>query len=317
MTATVYYAGTAEIATLSNVFTVTPSGGGTPVPTDPTTVQLLVTDPAGVQTIYTTSSSPALNHTGPGAYSISIGTPTAGLWSYVWIGTGTASDVAPGTWRAHPPDWWLSYAGPEELKDRIGLATDQLTDSRQDSQVVMALRSAALTVNNWCGRYFYQLPGTRTYAPEDLWTLRTDDIVSVSQLSTDNDGDGVYETIWTLNTDYVLETPRGYNIASTGEPWPYTRVRVISPPSGSKYFPPVWPFRHLDSVKITGVFGWPAVPLLISEAVLQLGTDLYKLKDAPFGVAGFAEYGAVRVRANPQIRSMLQRYVNTRETVGV
>lgn len=321
MTSTVYYAGAAELATLTNVFTTLQNG--TEIPTDPTSVSLVVTDPAGGQTVYTTSSTPPLVRLSPGKFTIDVPSPLDGLWSYVWTGTGVASDVAPGTWRVHPTGLARLYAGADELRERLGLLTDENAatggDTRLDSLVIRALRSAAASVNLITGRYFWQAPDTRTYAPEDMWTLRTDDLVSVSQLATDQDGDGIYETVWAgPGTDFQLEASDGqYNPAASGEPWPYTLIRVVSPAAGGKFFPPVWPLSHQDRVKVTGVFGWPAVPFLISEATLTLAIDLFKLKDAPFGVAGFAEYGAVRVRSNPQIRSMIQPYVKARKTVGV
>ena len=104
----------------------------------------------------------------------------------------------------------------------------------------------------------------------------------------DSDGDGTYEETWTLGTDFALEVAPGqYNTAAKGEPWPYTGFTIIGP----KYIPIVWPWSHLDRIQVTGVFGWPAVPLAVKQAALIAAADLFKLKDAPFGVAGFGEFG--------------------------
>jgi hypothetical protein len=40
------------------------------------------------------------------------------------------------------------------------------------------------------------------------------------------------------------------------------------------------------------------------------------LKDAPFGVAGFGEFGAVRVRNNPRAMALLQPYRRLPVLVG-
>jgi hypothetical protein len=67
---------------------------------------------------------------------------------------------------------------------------------------------------------------------------------------------------------------------------------------------------------VTGVFGWPAVPANVKQAALIAAADLFRLKDAPFGIAGFGEFGVVRVQANPRVMSLLRRYI-TGQRVGV
>ena len=52
----------------------------------------------------------------------------------------------------------------------------------------------------------------------------------------------------------------------------------------------MWPWSHQDRIQVTGVFGWPAVPLAVKQAALIAAADLFRLKDAPFGVAGFGEF---------------------------
>jgi hypothetical protein len=39
-----------------------------------------------------------------------------------------------------------------------------------------------------------------------------------------------------------------------------------------------------------------------------LAEELYKLKDAPYGVAGWSQYGAIRVRENPKVAELLADY---------
>jgi hypothetical protein len=48
-------------------------------------------------------------------------------------------------------------------------------------------------------------------------------------------------------------------------------------------------------VKITGRFGWPAIPDAITQATLILSADLYKRKDSVGGVLGLSEMGAIRM----------------------
>lgn len=82
-----------EQVVLTNTFSV----GG--VPTDPTTTSLAVTSPAGVTTTYTYGPGDLVK-TGPGVYTITIPATAPGTWVYVWTGTGTAPDIAPGFFTA-------------------------------------------------------------------------------------------------------------------------------------------------------------------------------------------------------------------------
>jgi hypothetical protein len=75
-------------------------------------------------------------------------------------------------------------------------------------------------------------------------------------------------------------------------------------------------WSHLNRIQVTGTFGWPAVPLNVKEATLIQAADTFRSKDAPFGVAGFGEFGVVRVGPNLRVQSLLRRYINP-SRVGV
>jgi len=316
VTATVFWDSVNELATITATF-VNASG----TPTDPTAVSCAVTDPAAAQTVHTYQGlSPAdITKTGTGVYQLIIPcnpsiASVEGLWSYTFIGTGTASDVQPGTWRVNALDQNRWYVGPEELKDRLG-QTDPATDS--------VINAVCLAVSRWidtyCGRTFFRFTDTRTYQPSDIWLLPVDDLVSVTTLKVDTDGDGVYETTWTQGTNYMLRVGDGqFNQMATGEPRPYTQVQVIGGTTGgASWFPFTWPFTHLDRVQITGVFGWPQVPPVVTQAALMLAADWFKYKDAPFGLFGSSDLGVVRVGSNPWINEQLRPYIRGRGKVGV
>lgn len=170
-------------------------------------------------------------------------------------------------------------------------------------------------ISHNCGRHFFRFTDTRTYQPQDIWLLTVDDLVSVTTLKVDLDGDGIYETTWTQNNNYMLRVgDNEFNQLTLGEPKPFTQVQVIG---GSTWFPFTWPFVHLDRVQITGVFGWPQVPPVVAQAALLIASDWFKLKDAPFGVAGIADVGVLRVQSNPWIHEQLRPYCRPRGRVGV
>ena len=297
MSATVFYQDANEFATLQNIFKV--SG----VPTDPSTVTLTVTDPTGA------TSAPSVTHVSAGTYTANVACTVAGVWTYLWEGTGTASDAVAGTWTVVTVALGQNYCTVEELKSRLGI-----TDTSDDFELGLAAAGASRAIDEITGRYFWRGTDTRTYIPESISRQSLDDLVSVTSLKVDRDGDGVFEETWTQGTDYALEVAPGkYNAAAKGEQWPYTAAQVIT---GGKLFPFVWMWSHLDRIQVTGVFGWAAVPLNVKNASLIAAAQIFRIKDAPFGVAGFGEFGVVRVQQNPQVMWLLHRYI-TGQRVGV
>ena len=297
MSATVFYQDANEFATLQNIFKI--SG----VPTDPTTVTLTITDPTGA------TSAPSVTHVSAGTYTANVACTVAGVWTYLWEGTGTASDAVAGTWTVVTVALGQNYCTVEELKSRLGI-----TDTSDDFELGLAAAGASRAIDEITGRYFWRGTDTRTYIPESISRQSLDDLVSVTSLKVDRDGDGVFEETWTQGTDYALEVAPGkYNAAAKGEQWPYTAAQVIT---GGKLFPFTWMWSHLDRIQVTGVFGWPAVPLNVKNAAIIAGAQIFRIKDAPFGVAGFGEFGVVRVQSNPQVMWLLHRYING-QRIGV
>jgi hypothetical protein len=171
-------------------------------------------------------------------------------------------------------------------------------------------------VSHNCGRHFNRITEARTYQPTNVWLLETDDIVPGTPITVnvDQDGDGIFEQQWAA-TDYQLYFGRGdYNQNIIGIPRPYRRLQVTQ---SGKWLPFTWPYTRLDRVQINTTWGWPSVPWPVPEANRILAADLFKSKDAPFGVAGVSDYGLVRIQSNPWLVEMLRAFVNPRVKVGI
>jgi hypothetical protein len=292
MSSTVFYESASELATLTNTFKV----GVTP--TDPTTVTLTITTPSQVSTPYTYAAS-QITKSSTGVYTKDIACTEAGEWTFEWVGTGAASDDEAGTWSVHPTSMGKLYATPAALKSRFGI-----TDTNDDYEIHQACFAAARSVEQICERVFYRSQSeARTFVPCDKYVLdlpEFNDLVSVTAVATDTTGDGTFETSW-ASSDYQL-LPHN---TSGPEAKPYTKVKAV----GSYSFPiPTTTLARDDRVQITGVWGWSKVPYSVREASLILAADYFKLKDAPFGVAGLGEFGTIRVRENPRVMSLLGPY---------
>jgi len=315
VTATCFYDSVNEIALLSASFA---DANGNPA--DPTSVSCLITEPSGAAVTHTyQGTAPAdIVKVMTGKYSLSVPCSPSlpgidGLWGYQWAGTGVVSDVQPGTWRVLPAAVsQIAYVGLEEMKGRLGMF-----DSTDDAELQTAIFTGAAWINEFCGRHFTRITEARTYQPTNVWILDIDDLVDDPSITVtvDQDGDGVFEQPWIRNVDYQLRLGGGrYNPHITGGTRPFRQLQVIQ---SGKWLPFTWPYSHLDRVRILGPWGWPYVPWQVAEANRILSADLFKMKDAPFGLSGSSDLGVVRIGANPWLVENLRAFVNPRHKVGV
>jgi hypothetical protein len=97
-----------------------------------------------------------------------------------------------------------------------------------------------------------------------------------------------------------------------GITWAYDRVRAV----GDYVFPTnsVLLGEGQALVRITAVWGWPSIPKAIETATIIQATRIFKRFDSPLGVAGFGDFGAVRVSRflDPDVEQLVQPYKKMR-----
>lgn len=207
------------------------------------------------------------------------------------------------------------YATITELKARLG----GIAGAGEDAALTNALAISSRGVELFCGRQFNKVTvaSARTYdlgsrvqgpaviSPELAFV---DDFHTVTDLviKTDEDDDGVFETTWT-SSDYQVEPLNGVVAGVPG--WPFWKIRAV----GTLRFPVTTSRAPLQQ---TAQWGWASVLQAAKEASLLVGEDIYKLKDAPWGVAGSGEWGLLRVRQNPMASAMLADYRRDAIKVG-
>src|SRR6185369_7771439 len=175
-----------------------------------------------------------------------------------------------------------TYATLTELKAYLGT-----TDTTQDAQLQDSLVTASRGIEHYCGRRFYpdQVATARVFVPRNRTLAKVDDF-------------------WTFattlaSTDYELQPFNGVNDGEAG--WPYYRISYL------KSSWPVWNSRDA-SVQVTAKWGWATVPGPVKQACVYLAEEAFKLKGSPFGVAGNDQFGPIRMRENPRVKSMLKPY---------
>lgn len=255
------------------------------------TVTLTVTKPDG------TSSNPSTTEAPTGTYKATIALDQPGPWVYKFKATGAATDAEDGYFLVEASVAANQYATVDELKARFG----HINDTIDDYLIRKAIKAASRQIDKQCRRRFYAdtTATPRTFWRDSLWHCYVDEFYTTTGLvvATDSDDDGVFETTWAA-TDYLLEPLGG---VVDGEPgWPYNLIGAVE----SRTFP----IGRRPGVQVTAKWGWAVIPDDIREATLLSAAELFKLKDAPFGVAGFGEFGAVRIRPNPVVTRLITPY---------
>lgn len=297
---------------------------------DPDTITLVLTDPTGTATTVDSGDIVKIT-TGKYLYSYQVTDDDIyGLWNYTWVGVGATvangAQVTAGAFRlvdlSGAAGRNRTYVSMEELKSSLN---DQSQQSKDDYEYQRACITATTLIHDLCGQHFMQIIEPRTYSYDSIYELFIDPIVpgSITEFALDYEGNGDYNTIWTEGTDFqTLRYNEKYNPRWIGEARPHDFVRVLLSGAGAvvpggEMLPFVWAYTPNNRVKITGTWGWPEIPQNVNHAALLLAVDLFKMKDAPWGIAGLGELGMVKTQANPEVMELLSKYREPRNLVGV
>lgn len=188
------------------------------------------------------------------------------------------------------------YASTADIKAAL-----RVTDSVDDALISMAGSAASSLIDGYCGRTFGTVNEVRYFAPDNGYLLQIDDLAGTAlTLETSTVSDQVFDVTWTA-TEYQLEPLNAY---ADGLDWPYTRIRAID----TRLFP--YAFNEATA-RITGTWGWPAIPATITQAAVIQAMRIFKRLDSPLGVAGFGDMGAIRVGRglDPDVAQLVQPYV--------
>ncbi len=180
-----------------------------------------------------------------------------------------------------------------------------ITDSTDDTLIEAAINAASREIDRFCGRRFWADAAVqvRYYHPFNHVCCFTDDISTLTGLvvAVDLLGYGNYDLTLTINSDFIVEP---INAQAETTLWPYTELRIV--PFAQNFFPTT----IRPGVKVTAKFGWTTVPDDVAKAAAIQAAQLFKSKDAIFGVAAFGEFGPMRVRSelHPIAEGLLSPY---------
>lgn len=188
------------------------------------------------------------------------------------------------------------YALLADLKARL-----QITDSLRDNELQGKLTTASRDIDQDTGRRFYLdggatarvfNPRNRQFPTAEGMKLLVDDIGSASGLVVEV---GTASTGWSALTNYETGPD---NALALGDPITWL-LRTFIP----------WVFYPLQRVRVTAMWGWPAVPNQIAEACLLRAARLFRRRDSPDGVWGAGDFGVVRVsRYDPDYDELIRPF---------
>ena len=185
------------------------------------------------------------------------------------------------------------YASLVEVKAAI-----RITDSIDDSLLEMAIESATRLLDSYTARSFYTQGSAtaRYFAADNDFVCQIDDATSITEVATDFSADGSYDTVW-ATTDYELLPLNG---RIDGLAVPYNGLRAIQD----------YTFPYLNGeglVKVTGVWGWAAIPIAIKQACIIQASRIFKRLDSPLGVLSSPDLGFMRVgsKLDPDVAQLV------------
>jgi len=171
------------------------------------------------------------------------------------------------------------YTTLNEFKTQV-----DIDDTLDDATLEKLITAMSRVIDDITARRFYAATETRYYTAERADYLRVYDLLSVTALKTDEDGDRTYEVTW-ATTDYDLMP---FNATLDGEPYRWLETT----PDGDNSFPT----GLTKSIEIAGSFGYASTTPAVIEQALFLGANrLLKRADTPLGVSAAAALGQQQV----------------------
>lgn len=202
------------------------------------------------------------------------------------------------------------------LTDPLYITPDDLRESRSlmgtthaDADIERAANDACRAVDDVCGRRFWlddDAEQVRYVRPTSRSLFVIPDLVELTEIVA-ADANGAYTDPWDAS-GFSLEP---LNAAADGKPYEWIRtlgVRYSWPGWRLAGGPGSWPL-----VRITGRFGWPAVPgPIVTASLIYASRLLLRRRNAPFGIVtvGTDDAAAMRLaRTDPDVGPLLKPYI--------
>lgn len=222
------------------------------VPTDPGTVALTIQEPNGTETTYTFAASQIIKE-GVGVYYRDVTYSTAGLWVWRWLGTGAAAGPDEGTDTVEQS--LLNAPAFCSVQDVNTLRRDAAGGARDDHVQALIVDCSSLILE-WTGRRILPLDTSATArlfdVPSGFATSReiaVHDLSATPTVVETLDSTGDLSTTLVVADDVILLP----HVRDSWQPIEQLRFPAAAVPSRGM-------------IRVTGKWGWPAVPGFVRHA---------------------------------------------------
>lgn len=174
---------------------------------------------------------------------------------------------------------------------------NQRTGTNNDNRLQAALDAAHQGIDDYLGRPMVvaSTSSTRSYAPDGDELLVIHDCTTITTVTENG-------ATLTAGTDYQAEPLN--NLTDAGATWPYWQLRRLN---GYGWYCTASNYGAV-TVTVNASWGWQAIPYPVVEACKMLAKDIAGARELRGDVAGFTDFGAVRIRQNAQIATLLGPY---------
>jgi hypothetical protein len=186
------------------------------------------------------------------------------------------------------------YGTLAAFKTRFGI---EGTDANRDAVIESIIQGVSRSIDGYCNRAFFAGSAgvARVFTALDPTLVFIDDIITITAVKTDENGDGTFDITWGAS-DY-----KAMPLNLTPKTW-----LEINKTAGTHEFP-----EETGAIEITGTWGYGSTtPDPVAEACYLQSNRIYQRQFAPFGIVGSAEMGqAVAIAGfDPDVEFMLQPY---------
>jgi hypothetical protein len=206
--------------------------------------------------------------------------------------------------------WKPIYASLTEMRDWLRLRDAEDTDD--DALLRLKLSAASRAVDASCRRQFGKVDAAVTRSYELRWSrtrqcyvAEIDDIMDTAGLAVELDDQA-------LTSDQYALRPR--NAIADGEPYTWVEIRNASLAGGGVFGLGGLVQHRRPTLDMLGLWGWNAPwPDVVKEATLLQASRLNIRRDSPYGIAGGADGGELRLlaRLDPDITPIVVDYIRT------
>lgn len=199
----------------------------------------------------------------------------------------------------------MAWTDPEAFATYVGSEIDADADF-----LASALTSAESAVRDHCQRDFTPVDdeaqaATRRYQVAYANTVIVDDIADDTDLIVVDSGSTL------ASGDFETFPVNG--LSPSGEYRPISSLERL----GGCWARRVSGGSAFTVAVTTARWGWLASPTAVIEATMIHAKDIVHMRQNRFGVAGFGEFGVVRIRENTPVFEMLDPFRMYAKTIGV